>query len=332
MRSRSMGRFLFLLVCSSLMLLGCGGIRWRIERIPSCGDSPMEGAAIVLCEAGLAVEQIDDEKCLKPAVEYHLLPGMHTIRARIDLDNYIRQFHVREKGGPEQIRVYLAKGQVYYLWGQRGYDFNDIVRDERHGIWNIRVTRKGTAEGVATMGELGVLPDCIYYGSGGVPSQWQDLGSPWLDSRPEIDDLIFYMGCYNRNGPRGVLGGARQDDISFAQECLANGADINATDKWGNTPLHWAVAYDRTGMTRFLLTKGANPNVKQKRGLTPLHCAAINGNLEIARLLIDYSTDPNIEDSKGRTPMYYARTCEWDDLVQILSLGRPSPTTKQGSQ
>ncbi|HEV2209860.1 MAG TPA: ankyrin repeat domain-containing protein [Verrucomicrobiae bacterium] len=54
---------------------------------------------------------------------------------------------------------------------------------------------------------------------------------------------------------------------------LEHGAAINAADNNGNTPLHFAVAAKRTAMVDFLLGKGANPNLPNRDGSTPLDWA-----------------------------------------------------------
>ncbi len=53
-------------------------------------------------------------------------------------------------------------------------------------------------------------------------------------------------------------------------ELLEAGADVNAKDKNGTTPLHEACSYGHTEIARFLLDHGADPNVKETDyGRTP---------------------------------------------------------------
>ena len=54
---------------------------------------------------------------------------------------------------------------------------------------------------------------------------------------------------------------------------LAGGADINARDLQGNTPLHFAVLAGRAEIVDFLLAKGADPNIANFNGKTPLDLA-----------------------------------------------------------
>ena len=56
---------------------------------------------------------------------------------------------------------------------------------------------------------------------------------------------------------------------------LAQGANVNAKDRGGNTALHWAVKSTQNDRLLALLVKnGALVNEKNARGESPLHVAA----------------------------------------------------------
>ena len=54
---------------------------------------------------------------------------------------------------------------------------------------------------------------------------------------------------------------------------LAKGADVNAKDKDGNTPLHEAAYTNDRGFVELLLAEGAEVNAKNSSGSTPLRWA-----------------------------------------------------------
>jgi ankyrin repeat protein/mono/diheme cytochrome c family protein len=86
---------------------------------------------------------------------------------------------------------------------------------------------------------------------------------------------------------------------------VESGADVNATNRRGSTPLHWAI-HDEAKV-RVLLARGAGVNPKQAEGRTPLLLAAMLGNGHaILRLLIERGADPNLKTANGRTPLMAA--------------------------
>lgn len=49
---------------------------------------------------------------------------------------------------------------------------------------------------------------------------------------------------------------------------IKNGANVNSTNNQGNTPLHYAVAYNLSNLTDLLVESGANENIKNKKKRT----------------------------------------------------------------
>jgi ankyrin repeat protein len=104
---------------------------------------------------------------------------------------------------------------------------------------------------------------------------------------------------------------------------IAAGADPNAVDSTGVTPLHRAVRGRCTAAVRALLAHGADALRKNKRGSTPLHLAVQNTGrggtgsaaareeqAAIIRLLLSRGARPSDNNSAGRTVEYYVKS-EW---------------------
>lgn len=66
---------------------------------------------------------------------------------------------------------------------------------------------------------------------------------------------------------------AAQYRPDLARVLIANGADVNATDKFGQTPLHAAVGSGRIDLVELLISRGAAINAKDGNGETPLQRA-----------------------------------------------------------
>lgn len=65
------------------------------------------------------------------------------------------------------------------------------------------------------------------------------------------------------------------------------GADVNATEKDGQTPLHDAAQTGSREAVRMLLPRGADVNAIDKDGRMPLHDAARTGSEDAVLLLLD---------------------------------------------
>jgi len=87
---------------------------------------------------------------------------------------------------------------------------------------------------------------------------------------------------------------------------LADGADVNAKNKYEQTPLHFAAYKGRKEIAKLLIAAGADENAKDVNGWTPLHRAAEAGHKEIAALLIAKGADVNAQSKTFGIPLDFA--------------------------
>jgi hypothetical protein len=99
----------------------------------------------------------------------------------------------------------------------------------------------------------------------------------------------------------------------------AAGADFNAANQFGVTPLMYAVLTG-PGQVKTLLAAGANVNAADDNGRTPLMLAAYEGKLDVVKLLAQAGADVNARDAKGQSVLSYALAGgnERKKLIQLL--------------
>ena len=123
--------------------------------------------------------------------------------------------------------------------------------------------------------------------------------------------------------------------LEVVRVLIEEGADLNARDRFGHTPLDEAVAYQHAAVAELLLfyqaehgdlarleaqliTAAAVNDFSAAKALlssgvsatcfdydrrTPLHLAVSEGHLEMAKLLLEYKADPMAEDRWGSSPL-----------------------------
>ncbi|MGH9784157.1 MAG: ankyrin repeat domain-containing protein, partial [Terriglobia bacterium] len=75
-----------------------------------------------------------------------------------------------------------------------------------------------------------------------------------------------------------VADAAKQGNREAVRSLLNDRADVNASEPDGTTALHWAVHRHDLEMTDLLIRAGADVNAANEYGVTPLSVACSNGN------------------------------------------------------
>ncbi|HVN77627.1 MAG TPA: ankyrin repeat domain-containing protein [Terriglobia bacterium] len=105
---------------------------------------------------------------------------------------------------------------------------------------------------------------------------------------------------------------------------LEHGADpnISARNATKVMPLHSAAAQKDSvaavAISKDLLDHGAQVNARQQAGWTPLHQAAASGNAELLKLLLSHGADRSATSEDGRTPIQMAEANNHSYAVEIL--------------
>ena len=182
-----------------------------------------------------------------------------------------------------------------------------------------------------------------------------DIDDPWRGSMPTIHPerptavpLYYAVLCGFRGliehliatYPRDIdtrggyyesplLAAFIKEDVDTALLLLCQGADVNARDKGGRSPLHRASRGVRTDIVQILLEHNADVNQDSMEritnigssyteGWTPLHMASQEGRIKIAELLIQHGADVCCSRNEGWTPLLLASQYGHVKMAELL--------------
>jgi ankyrin repeat protein len=297
----------------------------KVSAVDKSGSTPLDAAA----EAGCA-------QCVDALLRHGARPTSRTLRLTIS----------REDHYEDRRRILFAILQHLH---------EPVLRKKRKCRFFREAVRRGDVGAVLTLVNLGLSPKkcrCVW---GLAPDlktlsvlgpaecvRYKDIRSVDV-LRKVVEDLGPRHA--DRDGLTPLHAAARLCDAELLRQLLEAGADVNKTDRWGRTPLYYAVESGCAEAVVPLIQYGARPSPEDlvpaayrgdvalvslllhhapeaARGVGPLHAAAAGCSAEIAALLLRYGADPNARNERGRTPLHIAaRTCCADVALLMLEHG-----------
>ncbi len=115
-----------------------------------------------------------------------------------------------------------------------------------------------------------------------------------------------------------LLDAARDGDLGKVEDLIKEGADINAQNSNGWTPLMFAVGSAHSDLVELLLDMGADPDVPTGQGMTPLMKAAMGNDTTIAGLLLGANAALDIKNRSGKTALDLAEEKGRKDMIKLL--------------
>lgn len=110
-------------------------------------------------------------------------------------------------------------------------------------------------------------------------------------------------------------------DIAHIKKLIAMGANLEARDDKGNTPVIAAASRSLNNVVKELLVAGADPNAVNNSGGFALFMAAMMGppdNPGLAQILIDHKAEVD-KPYRSLTPLMWAAQRGFKDVVRVIA-------------
>jgi 26S proteasome non-ATPase regulatory subunit 10 len=121
---------------------------------------------------------------------------------------------------------------------------------------------------------------------------------------------------------------AKKGDLEKIQKTLDENPELlDALDKNGFTPLHWAVIFGKKDMIEYLIGKGADIKGLNKalRGWTPLQSALFAYNNDVSNQLVAHGALEDLDREEGLTYLYLAASSGNFSLInKLVEKGMPA--------
>jgi ankyrin repeat protein len=132
------------------------------------------------------------------------------------------------------------------------------------------------------------------------------------------------MEEHYRDGDTPLLVAVWQRNLALIDLLLKRGANVNARNEFGATPLMFAAAHGTVGsgdvpLIKKLVQLGADTDAQDTYGSTARMYAVNSDQVQSAAALIRLKANVNIHDNAGKTPLAAARTNGYSgEMVALL--------------
>lgn len=207
---------------------------------------------------------------------------------------------------PQMVKMIIDAGADLYAVDSEGHSAAQYAAFAIYGFKN------DSAEEINNRDSFSKYDDNNH--NGDIEVLYSDRKKIW-DMLPEID-------IPDNNGVTPLLELSKSD--KGVELCLdymvGRGADINAFDRDGNTPVMVYIKHSRydNELVRYIKS-GADVNHQNNNGDAPLLFAMERKNFKLVKILISAGADVNTKNNEGITALDYAIEHEMTKFIQLLN-------------
>ncbi|KAJ1530379.1 hypothetical protein ONE63_005288 [Megalurothrips usitatus] len=233
-------------------------------------------------------------------------------------------FHCAETGEtPLTLAVAIKKpGKVLMALVNGGAILDYRTRDGSTAMH--RSVEKGSLEALSTLLELGASPN--YKDGKGLTPLYLTVThrtDPMLAQTLLHDRAV--IGAQDLQGWQEVHQACRNGLVVHLEHLLSYGADMNAKNASGNTPLHVCAVNNQDSSARMLLFRGCQRDALNYANQSPYQVAVIAGNLELAEVIQNFQSDQVVPYREP--PQYNPRRRRYSDIYGTSMVTSASTTS-----